>query len=109
MLFRSMSFVVEAQFVLLLSKKECACPVAMLVPVLIISSVWCHELNVLFTKKTQLNSVSMRSPNVHIRSYIAVFLFLSIFFLWLCLTPLRWAANNGYFYLFIILSSFGPL
>ena len=94
MLFRSMSFVAEAQPVLLLlSKMERAHPAAMLVPVLTINSVWCHELNVLFTKKTQLHSVSMRCPNVHLGSSIAVFLFLVIFCSWLCLAPLRGKAG----------------
>ena len=53
MLIRSVSFVVEAQLVLLyLSKKSIHIPAVMLVRVLIISFFSCQTLNVLFTKKT---------------------------------------------------------
>ena len=65
-LFRSMSFVVEAQFVLLFSKKGACVRAwhrshfslpAMLVSGPIFRFVWCRELNIFFTRKSRLNSV----------------------------------------------------
>ena len=92
MLFRSMSFVAEAQFVLLLlSKTERVSPAALLVPVLIISSLSCQTLNVLFTNKPRLTSVLMQSPVVHIQSSTAVCVFLLSVYSWLVFgNALKW-------------------